>query len=359
MSSVHVVVPDGIEDPTRPSGGNRYDHRVCQALAAAGWTVNIHPVAGSWPWPDVVARQALARLIHDIPDGAAMLVDGLIASTVPAVLVPEARRLRLVVLLHMLLGDDPPGHRVVDADTGESAVLAAASQIVVPSVWMRERLLTRYPVESARVHVAEPGVDVAHRVSGTEAGDRLLCVAAVTAHKGHDLLVSALAANADRQWGCAFVGTVHREPEFVRSLRRQAEVAGIGERICFLGARTGGELDQAYASADLLVLASRAESYGMVVTEALARGLPVIATAVGGVPEALGRTSSAGRPGLLVRPGDRQALAEALADWLGHADLRQQLRSAARERRTTLSGWTSTADRIAAVLTESRAGAAA
>jgi glycosyltransferase involved in cell wall biosynthesis len=102
----------------------------------------------------------------------------------------------------------------------------------------------------------------------------------------------------------------------------------------------------------VLVLASRGETYGMVVTEALARGLPVIATAVGGLPEALGRTRDSGRPGLLVPAGDSEALAAQLRRWLTDSHLRTGLRQAAQDRRSMLSGWTVPADRIAQVLTE-------
>ena len=91
--------------PGRPSGGNIYDRRVCQGLVTIGWTVRECPVAGSWPQPDLVARAQLTALVAAIPDEAVVLVDGLIASTVPEVLVPAAQRLRLVVLVHMPLGD--------------------------------------------------------------------------------------------------------------------------------------------------------------------------------------------------------------------------------------------------------------
>jgi glycosyltransferase involved in cell wall biosynthesis len=112
----------------------------------------------------------------------------------------------------------------------------------------------------------------------------------------------------------------------------------------FTGARTGGPLDRAYAAADLLVLASHAETYGMVITEALARGVPVLATDVGGVREALGEG------GLLVPAGDPDALGAALRHWLSDADLRARLRRAARERRAGLHGWEVTAAAIADVL---------
>ena len=109
-------------------------------------------------------------------------------------------------------------------------------------------------------------------------------------------------------------------------------------------------LDRSYAAADLLVLPSRAEAYGMVVTEALARGLPVVAANVGGVPEALGHSANGTRPGLLVPPNDAAALGAALRAWLGDAALRSRLRRAARERRDSLPGWPTTVSAVASAL---------
>ena len=93
MNAVHVVVPEGIDDPARPSGGNRFDRRVCDGLAADGWTVHVHAVPGSWPEPDASSYAALAGAVSRIPDGAAVLLDGLLAS--PA---PEVRRWALEAL---------------------------------------------------------------------------------------------------------------------------------------------------------------------------------------------------------------------------------------------------------------------
>jgi glycosyltransferase involved in cell wall biosynthesis len=118
----------------------------------------------------------------------------------------------------------------------------------------------------------------------------------------------------------------------------------------FLGPETGPDLDRAYADADLLVLPSRAETYGMVVTEALARAVPVLAADVGGVPEALGHGANGDRPGRLVPPGDPIALAAALRAWLGDAELRRAWRRAARERRASLPRWSATTSVLAGVL---------
>jgi glycosyltransferase involved in cell wall biosynthesis len=200
------------------------------------------------------------------------------------------------------------------------------------------------------MHVVEPGVDGADLAPGTTAGDALICVAAVTPGKGHDVLMAGLATVADLSWRCACVGSVGRDPAFADGVRRATRTHGLGDRVRFAGPRTGPELDRAYATADLLVLASRAETYGMVVTEALARGLPVVATDVGGVSEALGHGDDGTRPGVLVPPGDPAALGAALRAWLGDAQLRGRLRRAARERRASLRGWPATTSVLAGVL---------
>jgi glycosyltransferase involved in cell wall biosynthesis len=354
--AVHVIVPDGVDDPATPSGGNTYDRRICLGLGLIGWSVHEHAAPGTWPRPHAAALRHLSGVVASIPDGAVVLVDGLIASTVPDVLVPQAARLRLVVLVHMPLGTGAPGSAVVDAGRKEGAVLAAAVAVVTTSLWTRRWLLERYGLRPGLIHVAEPGVDAPGPSPGpspgTAAGSELLCVAAVIPGKGHDLLLAALAAVADRLWRCRCVGPLTRDPGFVDDLRRQARADGIGDRVSFCGPRSGAALDVAYRAADVLVLASRAETYGMVVAEAVARALPVIAPRVGGVPEALGRTADGSLPGLLVSPGDATALAAALRDWLDDAALRQRLRAAARQRSGTVTRWSDTSARLSRVLAE-------
>ena len=349
MTGLHVVVPDGIDDPARSSGGNAYDRQICRALAELGWPVHVHAVPGSWPRPDAAAYAALAGVVQQIPDGALALLDGLVASTAAEVLVPQANRLRLVALVHMPLGQ---GTADSDARTREGAVLSAAASVVTTSAWGRRRLLELYSLPGERVHIAEPGVDAAPLSPGTTTGRALLCVAAVIPGKGHDVLLDALATMTDLSWECLCVGSMDRDPAFAESLRGRASDDELGDRVRFAGPRIGADLDRSYASADLLVLPSRAETYGMVVTEALARGLPVVAADVGGVAEALGHGTGGNRPGLLVPPDDPAALAGALRTWLGDAEVRLTWRRAARERRASLSAWSTTAAVVAGVLAE-------
>jgi glycosyltransferase involved in cell wall biosynthesis len=287
-----------------------------------------------------------------IPDGAVALLDGLVASAGAEVLVPEAARLRLVVLVHMPLGHRPADGRAAAIRKRERDVLEAAAGVVTTSQWSRRRLLELYRLPPRRVHVAEPGVDRADLATGSPRGGELLCVASVTLEKGHDVLVEALLSMSELSWRCLCVGSVDREPAFVEEVRRRAQGAGVHDRVLFPGVRTASDLDRTYGTADLMVLASRSETYGMVVTEALAHGLPVVAADVGGVAEALGYGNDGMRPGLLVPPDDPAALAAALRAWLGGAELRRRLRRAANERRASLRGWSATASAVADVFGE-------
>ncbi len=326
--TLHLVVPSGFAE--RPSGGNIYDRRVLAGLVGLGWEVRTHEVDGP---------EALAAVLPGLPDDAVVLVDGLVGSAGAEVLLADAARLRLVPLVHM------PFQTPLERE-----LLAASTAVVTTSNWTRRWLVEQYRLDAGRLHVAVPGVDIADPVPGTDAGGELLCVAAVTRPKGHDVLLAALAGLRDLEWRCTLVGALDLDADLVDELRKTAADAGIADRVVFSGALRHDDVGAAYAGADALVLASQAETYGMVVTEALAHGLPVIASAVGGVPEALGHGDDGSHPGLLVRPGDPDALAGALRRWLEDPRRRRRLRRSAGLRRLTLQTWSRTAAQVATVL---------
>lgn len=334
--TLHFVLPGGVDDPTSPSGGNTYDRRVVQGLRALGAVVREIAVPGTWPQPDDTARADLVNALGGIEDGGVVLLDGLVACGVPDVVVPHAHRLRLVVLVHLPLADETglPPAVAARLDAAERECLRAVTAVVATSPSAARHLADRHGLPE--VHVVVPGTDPAPLATGTDGVSRLLCVASLTPRKGHDVLVQALAAVTDLPWTCAFVGP--GRPTAVRDLIARHGLAG---RIHLTGPLTGAPLDRAYAEADLFVLPSRAETYGMVVTEALARGVPVLASAV---PDALGTG------GLLLPPGDVAALARALRRWLTDDRWRHDLRALARTRRAGLSTWDDAAAALAGVL---------
>ncbi|BEL07506.1 hypothetical protein Q0Z83_056970 [Actinoplanes sichuanensis] len=364
-----------------------------------------HLFGGSWPRPAEPDRQALAALLDDLPDETLVLLDGLIACGVPDLLQPHATRLRLAVLVHLPLGDETG---LTDQDAAElraleSRTLRLAAAVIATSVPAARRVEELHGLTG--VHAIAPGVDRAPLAEPSPTGHRLLNVASLTPRKGQDLLLAALQELTDQPWTCTVAGAgrvpaldvpppatltldtggplapawatspdpvapsrttrpapprttrpvplAPTGPDPLASAWATRPAAGSDEHaVRFVGALTRRALDEAYANADLFVLPSRAETYGMVVTEALARGLPVVAAEVGGVPEALGTAPGGGIPGRLIPPNDRNALAAALRDWLTDAELREQWRTHARARRDTLTGWDETARHLARVLTD-------
>jgi len=352
LRSVHFVLPGGVDDPTAPSGGNAYDRRVSLDLPGFGWQVHKHAVPGDWPRPGAAARAELAQTLRDLPDDTVVLLDGLVACGVPEIVVPEAERLRLAVLVHLPLGDETGLDPAVatELDARERAVLRAVPAVVATSDWAVRRLVSHHGLAPDRVHVAAPGADIAPLASGTDGVSRLLCVAAVTPRKGQHRLVEALASVTDLPWSCVCVGGLTQDPQYVAGLRVLIRKYGLQDRLHLAGPQSGAVLDASYNAADLMVLTSYAETYGMAVTEALARGIPVLATDVGGLPEAVGRAPDGGVPGILVPPEDPRALAAELRGWFGEADVRRRLKAAARGRRAALDGWAATARSLAGVL---------
>ncbi len=344
-ADVTFVLPADVDDVTLASGGNAYDRRMCEVLGMREVTV-----PGRWPVPDHASQIALARTLGEVPDGSVALLDGLVACGVPDFVVPHARRLRLAILLHLQLADETglPADRASELDGLENETLRAATAVITTSRWAARRAIEHHGLDPARVHVAPPGTRPAPLATGTDG--RLLCLGSVTPRKGQDVLVEALAGVADLGWTCDCVGSVRRDPAYVERVHGLIARHGLVTRMSLAGPLPDAELQTVFGRTDLLVLPSRGETYGMVVTEALARGIPVLTSDVDALPDTLGHAPDGSVPGILVPPGDATALSEALRRYLTDASLRGRLRESARERRRDLEDWNAAGHRLATVL---------
>ena len=214
-------------------------------------------------------------------------------------------------------------------------MLRSPARIVVTGPRTVRDLMERLDVPPERVAAVVPGTDPAPLARGSGGpGCHMLCVASLTPRKGHLVLLEALAALADLDWHLTCIGSTALHPPTAAAVREAVRARGLGERVALIGERPSTELAPFYDAADLSVLASYHEGYGMALGEALARGLPVVATDAGAIPDTVPADA-----GLLVPPGDPDALAGALRRVLTEAGLRQRLAEGARAARRALPTW--------------------
>ena len=360
--AVTLLVPGDVNLRT---GGYGYDREIVAGLRALGWRVDIAALDGSFPYPTAAARAHAVRTLATLPDQALVLADGLAFGVMPEEAMREAQRLRIIALVHHPLADetgldDATARALEDS---ERRALACTRGVIVTSAVTGDRVTT-FAVPVDRIAVVPPGTTPAPLARGTRgfhdtrAAGRdahpaalppveLLCVATLVPRKGHDLLLTGLSRLRHLSWHLTCAGSDLLDPKTAADLRRLLEELRIADRVTLTGALDSEALAQAYDRADLFVLATRYEGYGMAVAEAVARGLPVLSTNAGAIPELVG-----GDSGVLL-PHDQDV------GWTYHlglllspdSDLRQRLAAGARRRRGTLPRWSDSAQAMAAALT--------
>jgi glycosyltransferase involved in cell wall biosynthesis len=339
---VELVVPGALEQRT---GGYIYDHRMVEGLRALGRQVTVHELTGRFPLVDPAAIEAARAAVAARPAGSLPVIDGL-ALPAFADLLERLPRPWIALVHHPLALET--GLAAADAAALaalERRALAGAARVIVTSPETR-RGLAGYDVEPARVGVVPPGTERAALARGSAGpGLALLCIASLIPRKGHLVLLEALAELCDLDWRLTCVGSPERDPACARAIGAAIERLDLGARVQLAGEQSEAGLPPFYDAADLFVLASHHEGYGMVLAEALAVGLPVVATTAGAIPDTVPKTA-----GILVPPDDPPALASALRRVLSEPGLRQRLAAGARAARAELPSWADAAQAFAAEL---------
>ena len=343
-SVVHLIVAG---DPQQLTGGYRYDAHIVDELRAQGREIRVHGLDGRFPLADGIAHKALSDTLAGLADGALVVLDGLAANGLPDVLGEHADRLRMIGLIHPPLADETGLDETTRAALlhTETRALEVLDHVVVTSAFTAARL-TELGMRGPERTVVEPGVTLdatdqcrRHKVC------QLLCVASITPRKGHDVLVQALADLIDLDWHCRLIGATTHAPDWTASIEREVMALGLESRVRLEGALADDALACAYAQADLFVLASHYEGYGMVITEAIAHGLPIVTTTGG----ALADTVPDGC-GISVAAGDAPALADALRTLIASPARLTAAAAATADARRHLNPWSGAAQHFAAVL---------
>ncbi len=342
---VAFAVPGDLATPT---GGYAYDRRMIAELEKLGWSVEVIDLGNGFPWPDDETRTTAHRRLLAVAQGQTIIVDGLALGVLPEAAHDLRPRNPVVALVHhpLALETGLPAAKAKDLRASERSALAAVRRVIVTSTATARELIANYAVAPDHLTVARPGSDPVPVAAGGSNGIvRLLSVGAVVPRKGFDVLIAALAPLDDLSWQLTIAGDRRRDPQTAEQLNADIARFGLTDRVKVVGALPSEILSAFYAKADIFVLASRHEGYGMAYAEAIAHGLPVIGTTAGAIPD----TVPIGA-GVLVAPDDKELLSLALRRAIGNPDERQRLAKAAREAARQLPTWQDSAKIFARAL---------
>jgi glycosyltransferase involved in cell wall biosynthesis len=334
MKQAVFAVPGDLATAT---GGFVYDRRIIAELPKSGWQVDVLDIGTSFPRASVAERATAHLQLAALPAGRVLVIDGLAFGVMSESAASLEKTHKLVALVHHPLAFETglQEYEAAKFKASERLALSFVHRVVTTSATTARLLSQHYAVAPEKISVVLPGND---RVPLPQrpAGDvvNLLAVGSIVPRKGYDLLIAALGKIPDLKWRLTIAADPSRSPETARALEAQIASLKLTERVELAGKVSDERLAELYANADLFVLPSRYEGYGMAYTEAVAHGVPVLGTTAGAIPEAV----PAGA-GMLVAPDSVDELTLALMRLVGHPDERARLTAGARAAAATLPTW--------------------
>lgn len=344
MRPVVWLTPGSIEART---GGSIYNRRIVEGLTALGWPVEVIEVAGAFPHPSEADVAAVAQVISRLEAGGLVVVDSLILGAIPDQLAARPPRTSIVALMHLPLAAAPelPREQAAAVAEREARALTQAA-VVVATGAAGAALLDPYSLPRGRLAVVTPGTDRSPAAAGSRDGIvRLLAAGTVNAVKGHDRLLDALAPLAGLPWRLTCAGSLERDPSTARAVRESVARLGLDDQVALIGDLDRDALARVYDSTDVFVSASRLETYGMAIAEALAHGLPVVTTRTGDLAPLVDH-----RAGLVVDVDDTAGMTAALRRVITDDAERRRLAAGASNLREQLPTWDEASARFSAVL---------
>jgi glycosyltransferase involved in cell wall biosynthesis len=351
MQQLIFVYPGDLNSPT---GGYAYDRRIIAGLKSLGWEIQLIGLGEGYPFPNPTQVEEAKAQLQGLTSGVPMVIDGLALGTLPEVAACVAKHHPLIALIHHPLAFEfgLSEEQAVLLKQSETEALRHANKVIANSPATARDLNRHYGVAMDRIDVVLPGTDCVSRTepkrqSSADASNevRLLSVGSIIPRKGFPDLIAALAPLADLPWTLSIAGDTTRNGEAYAQLSADIHRFKLDDRVQVLGTVTDSALEILYAQADVFVLASLFEGYGMVYAEAMAYGLPIIATRGGAIPDTVPSEA-----GLLVSPGDIPALTAALKTVIEDAPYRARLSSGALRAAAQQPTWDQAAQQFATAL---------
>ncbi len=334
MKRVAFAVPGDLSTPT---GGYVYDRRIVAELPKSGWQVDVVDIGANFPRASV-AEQATAHLqLAALPAGRLIVIDGLAFGVMTQAAEALQRTHKLVALVHHPLAFETglEEREAAKFTASERLALSFVHRVVTTSATTARLLAQNFAVPAEKMSVVLPGNDrmaIAQRAGGNVVN--LLAVGSIVPRKGYDLLIAALGQIPDLPWQLVIAADPSRDPATARALEAQIASLHLTDRVELAGVVSNERLAELYAAADLFVLPSRYEGYGMAYTEAIAHGLPVVGTTAGAIPEAVPPGA-----GILVPPDNLSELTSTLMRLIGSPTDRARLAAGARAAAAALPTW--------------------
>lgn len=345
-STFYFAVPGDLASPT---GGYAYARALLGHAEAVGIELVLVPLPAGYPTPTPNDIAETERQFAKLPATATVLVDGLAYGAMPEQLVAGLPQ-KLVALVHhpLALETGITAETATRLERRERKALAHADAVIITGAETANILHETYCVAPERITLAEPGVaERARAITDPSEIPRLLSIGAVSPRKGYDTLVDALTRLHQSPWTLDIVGDITRDETTSLKLAEQIYRTRQGDRIALHGAVPDDALDRLFRTSHLFVLPSRFEGYGMVLTEAVAYGLPIVATETTPSLKTIPPDACIGVP--VDHP---EALAAAIRSVLEDPERLAAMSDAAWAFANQLPRWTTTTETVARLLKE-------
>ena len=271
---LHLIISDEISSLT---GGYIYNNHIVEGLRRQGYSIKVHTLMNDFPFPSQESIKLCRNILISIPIGEVIIFDSLVFGVIPDLLKEIKPYHPIVALMHLplMFGDFNDESKML-LTALEFEAFNYANLIIVTSKFLKSKLQS-IGIDSDRIKVVIPGVSIySHKTHYALKPSHLLYVANYTVNKSHNLLIEALSGLKHLDWTLHCYGNVETDSACFNSLSGLVNENFLQNRIMLCKSVHGKALSSVYSSADIFIHPSSFETYGMVLSEALSHGIPVI-----------------------------------------------------------------------------------